>query len=278
MGTSTTTAAPPTWGGYPSIMARRSRYQRPSEDQIHTIGLLDLLRGVREVPTAQRSRLYTNKKLFEDDEQRDSGAQLWYVGDLDLVKQPCVAIVGSRKVSEQGLMRAARLARELVEAGVVVVSGLAAGVDQAAHRAALDAGGRTIAVIGTGVTKAYPAAHGELQERIYRDHLLITPFAPGSSVYPSNFPHRNKIMAAISDATVVVEASETSGTVHQAAECRPDRLNRWLFFMKSLVDQPGITWPKSFLDSAKQGARVKVLETTQDILDALDVPHTSPHG
>lgn len=267
----TTAPPPPMHGGYPPTMPPRSRYQQPPEESIRTIGLLDLLRGVREVPTAQRSRLYTTKKLFEEDEQPDSGATLWYVGNLDLVKRPCVAIVGSRKVSKAGLNRAARLSRELVDAGVVVVSGLAAGVDQAAHRAALEAGGSTIAVIGTGVTKAYPAAHGDLQEKIYREHLLISPFAPGSSVFSSNFPHRNKIMAAISDATVVVEAGETSGTVHQAAECRPDRLNRWLFFMKSLIEQPDICWPKSFLDSAKHGARVKVLETTQDVIDVLDV-------
>src|SRR5207247_10097113 len=102
-------------------------------------------------------------------------------------------------------------------AGIVVVSGLARGVDTEALSAAIAAGGRVIAVIGTPIDKAYPAENKRLQEQIYSEHLLISQFPPGRRVYQSNFPERNKLMAAISDATVIIEAGETSGTLHQAA-------------------------------------------------------------
>src|SRR5437879_3348576 len=83
-----------------------------------------------------------------------------------------------------------------------------------------------------------------LQERIYREHLLTSQFAPGKMVFQSNFPERNRLMAAISDATVIVEASDTSGSLHQAAECV--HLGRWLFIAKSLAENPSFRWPKDF--------------------------------
>lgn len=174
-----------------------------------------------------------------------NGAKLWLAGDVSLVKLPCVAVVGARRVSREGAARARRLAKELAGAGVVVVSGLAKGVDTEALTAAMEAGGRTIGVIGTPIEKAYPAENKRLQEKMYSEHLLISQFAPGRPVYQSNFPERNKLMAAISDATVIVEASDTSGSLHQAAECV--RLERWLFIAKSLMDNPSLRWPKDFI-------------------------------
>src|SRR5690242_14135195 len=101
------------------------------------------------------------------------------VGDLSLIDRPRVAIVGARKASIEGRRRAAQLARDCARAGVVVVSGLAQGIDHAAHTAAIEHGGRTIAVIGTPLDKVYPAKHADLQRKIYREHLLLSPFTWG---------------------------------------------------------------------------------------------------
>lgn len=188
---------------------------------------------------------------------------LYFSGDLSLLDRPCVAVVGSRDLSELGRKRAARLSRELVGAGFVVVSGLAAGVDAVAHSEAIESGGSTIAVIGTPLDKAYPAANAALQQEIYENHLLISPFAYGEQTFKSSFPKRNRVMAALSDATVIVEASDTSGTLHQAAECV--RLKRWLFIAKSLAESEELTWPAKFLKEK----RVLALSDTKQIIEAV---------
>lgn len=193
----------------------------------------------------------------------DSSRPLHYAGDLELLRKPTVAIVGTRKPSKEGIARANRLARELVQAGVVVVAGLAQGIDTAAHRSAIENGGRTIAVIGTPLDRAYPAENILLQEEIYRDHLLISPFRSGARISGRNFAFRNTIMATICDATIIVEAGETSGTTHQAKACVDE--SRWLFFLRSMVDR-GPTWPRSFLGSFEMA---RVLERTSDVLDVL---------
>lgn len=171
--------------------------------------------------------------------------KLYYSGDLSLLARPCVAIVGTREVSEAGRLRATRLARELVAAGVVVVSGLAYGVDTAAHEATIKQGGKTIAVIGTPLDKATPSENAWLQERIYNEHLLISQFAIGTKTFRTNFPLRNRLMATVTDATVIIEAGEGSGTLHQAVACT--NLKRWLFIARSVVDDASLTWPKTFL-------------------------------
>src|SRR5690606_8512690 len=158
---------------------------------------------------------------------------LYVAGKLDLLTRPAVAIVGSRKASPEAQQRTRRMAKALVEHGVVVMSGLAEGIDKAAHSAALECGGDTIAVIGTPLDKAYPAAHGALQEQVYREHLLVSPFPSGTRTYPSHFPERNKVMARLSAATVIIEATDTSGTLHQAAEC--ERAGHPLFIARSVV-------------------------------------------
>lgn len=186
-----------------------------------------------------------------------------YAGEIGLLDGPAVSIVGTRDVSEDGRMRAARLARELAGHGVLVVSGLAKGVDAAAHRGALQGGGATAAVIGTPLDKAYPIENAALQEEIYRRHLLLSPFASGTRVFKGNFPARNRVMAAVTDATVIIEASDTSGTLHQAAECQ--RLGRWLFILRSVVENPSISWPSRFVGAPKTA----VLERTEDILSRI---------
>jgi hypothetical protein len=121
----------------------------------------------------------------------NSKINLYYAGDLALLKRQAVSIVGTREVTEDGAKRARKLSRELASTGVLVVSGLAKGVDRAAHTAAIEAGGATAAVIGTPLEKAYPPENIALQEMIYREYLLLSPFAPREQVFRSNFPKRN---------------------------------------------------------------------------------------
>jgi DNA processing protein len=120
-----------------------------------------------------------------------------------------------------------------------------------------------VAVIGTPLSKAYPIENAALQETIYREHLLISPFAEGQAIFKSNFPARNRVMAAISDATVIIEASDTSGTLHQAAECT--RLKRWLFIPQPVVEDPSIKWPAKFLSYE----RAVTLTHVSDILERI---------
>lgn len=234
----------------------RSRaYQPPASPRTTTLG--ELLPSVRPIPGPQQ-------RFFGFDEGHPHGRSLWIAGDPSLVQLPGVAIVGTRKVTPDGAARARRLARELAEVGVVVVSGLAAGVDTEALTAAMEAGGKTIAVIGTPLEKAYPAANKRLQEEIYRSHLLVSQFAPGTHVFPSNFPARNRTMAAISDATVIVEASDGSGTLHQAAECT--RLGRHLFIARSVAEDPKLSWPAKFVGYPT----THILDDTDQVLNAIE--------
>jgi DNA processing protein len=134
--------------------------------------------------------------------------------DLDVLRRPAVAIVGARACSAYGRHVARMLARELAAAGLVVVSGLARGVDGEAHRGALEAGGATIAVLGCGIERDYPAAHAELAARIVtHSGLVVAEYAPGVEPAPWRFPARNRIIAGLSLATVVVEARERSGAL-----------------------------------------------------------------
>ena len=191
---------------------------------------------------------------------------LHYAGNLELVSEyPVIAIVGTRNVSPAGAARARRLARELSDHDVVVMSGLAKGVDTEAMTAAVQhPKGRLIGVIGTAPENVTPKANGWLQQLIHEEHLLISPFAPGIPTQRHHFPERNKVMALLSDATVIVEASETSGTIHQAAECK--RLGRKLFFMKSMVDE-GLKWVHQFLRDPEADAHV--LTSTEDLLEVV---------
>ena len=134
-------------------------------------------------------------------------------GDLELLSRPAVAVVGARACSGYGASVARSLGRELARAGLVVVSGMARGVDAEAHRGALDAGGPTVAVLGCGIDRDYPAAHAELARRIAAAGLLVSEYAPGVEPAPWRFPARNRIVAGLCAATVVVEARERSGAL-----------------------------------------------------------------
>jgi DNA processing protein len=133
-------------------------------------------------------------------------------GDDGLLERPAVAIVGARACSAYGRSVARSLGRELAAAGLVVVSGMARGIDGEAHRGALEAG-ETVAVLGCGVDRDYPAAHAELARRICERGLVVSEYEPGVEPAPWRFPARNRIIAGLCQATVVVEARERSGAL-----------------------------------------------------------------
>jgi DNA processing protein len=134
-------------------------------------------------------------------------------GDPELLSRPAVAVVGARACSPYGAQVARMLGRELARAGVVVVSGLARGVDGEAHRGALETDGRTVAVLGCGIDRNYPAAHAGLARQIAERSLLLSEYEPGVEPAAWRFPARNRIVAGLCVATVVVEARERSGAL-----------------------------------------------------------------
>lgn len=175
---------------------------------------------------------------------------LYFQGAWELITSRAVAVVGTRKPLADGVRRAHQLVRKLVEDGFTIVSGLAEGIDTAAHTAALEAGGRTIGVIGTPLGHVYPKSNAALQEKIAREHLLISQ-APLERYEAQNFrvnrfffPERNKTMAALTEATIIVEAGETSGTLVQAREAL--KQNRKLFILNSCFEREDLNWPRRF--------------------------------
>ena len=187
---------------------------------------------------------------------------LYYQGSLDLLSSASVSVVGSRKPTDEGRRRARKIARLLVENDFTVMSGLATGIDTEAHQAAIDAGGRTISVIGTSLNEAYPKENADIQKRIASEYLLVSqvPFYQYSlQDYRRNrgfFPERNKTMSALSQATIIVEASETSGTLIQARAALSQ--GRKLFILKSCFDR-GLEWPERFL----QKGAIKIEDGTE---------------
>jgi DNA processing protein len=137
---------------------------------------------------------------------------LWYRGDLDALRAPAVAIVGSRAASAAAREIAERLGAELAAHGVTVVSGLARGVDSCAHRGALRTG-RTVAVLGSGLDRIYPREHEALAGEVARDGLVVSEFPPGTAPLAFHFPMRNRLISGLSRAVVVVEANQKSGSL-----------------------------------------------------------------
>lgn len=184
---------------------------------------------------------------------------LYYQGDWKLTYLPSVAVVGTRNPTQEGVRRTKYLVKKLVLDGIVVVSGLAKGIDTAAHTAAIESGGLTIAVIGTPLNCFYPYENQQLQKKIANDYLLISqvPFSRyARQTYRENrffFPERNITMSALTDATIIVEAGETSGTLIQARAALEQ--GRKLFILDNNFLNPELTWPKKYEE--KGAIRIK---------------------
>ncbi len=143
----------------------------------------------------------------------DPPKQLYYIGDLSLASMRCVSLVGSRKTTEYGRWAAFTLAQRLAEHGIVVVSGLAAGIDACGHAGALKAAGKTIAVLGCGIDRCYPASNRNLKEQIAFTGLVLSEYPPGTQAAVYTFPKRNRIISGISEATIVAAAGLHSGSL-----------------------------------------------------------------
>lgn len=193
---------------------------------------------------------------------------LYYRGDWELVDKRGVAVVGTRNPSPEGAANAKRIAQALVRRGFTVVSGLARGIDSAAHAGALEEGGRTVAVIGTPLFDYYPRENARLQEALAKDHLVISqvPFLRYKQQhYRANslfFPARNVTMSALTEATIIVEAGNTSGTLVQARAALAQ--GRKLFILDSCFRNQELSWPAKY---EAQGA-IRVRNVTE-IMDAL---------
>lgn len=174
-----------------------------------------------------------------DVEQKYAPQQMHLCGSLKLpLGSPRVSIAGTRNPSEQGKAHAEEITSFLTKCDAITISGLAAGIDTVAHRTSMTGGGSTVAVLGTPLERAYPAQNRALQDEIMKRHLAVSQFAPGSPTRPGNFVMRNRTMALISDAVVIVEAGAKSGTEHLGWEAV--RLGRPLFLMETVPDAPWV--------------------------------------
>ncbi len=172
-------------------------------------------------------------------ERKHAPQELYAAGNIALARLPKVSIVGTRNPSQEGSNLAALICQQLLLEGVCIVSGLAMGIDSVAHKTAIASGGKTIAVLGTPLNQTYPRENASLQQEIMGHHLAISQFHEGSAITRKNFPLRNRTMALISDATVIIEANEKSGTEHQGWEAL--RLGRPLF-ITALLAEKRLSW------------------------------------
>ena len=184
---------------------------------------------------------------LNDIEEKYAPEVIYYKGPME-IPLPCarVSIIGSRNASKKGLLEAEEITKILIKNRAVIVSGLAKGIDTIAHQTSMKHGGKTIAVIGTPLNKVYPKENLKLQEEIMKNHLVISQYPIGHKTTPKDFVLRNRTMALISDASVIVEAGETSGSLYQGWETL--RLGRPLFICKTVVRNSELEWPKKMIE------------------------------
>lgn len=251
------------------------------------------LKQVVSAKTAQHIKSFANDALLETTRQWLSAAQnhlvtiaddqypqqllevsdppaiLYAKGNLSVLKQPCLGIVGGRNATKQGEQNAESFAEALSLAGYCIVSGMALGIDGAAHRGALTGSGKTIAVIGTGLDIVYPAKHRTLAHQIADSGLILSEFPLGTPSMPGNFPKRNRIISGLSQGCLVVEANTNSGSLITAKLAAEQ--GREVFAIPGSIHAP---MAKGCHQLIKQGA--KLVENTQDILEELpEVPQVS---
>jgi DNA processing protein len=192
----------------------------------------------------------------------DPPLALFYRGNLALAQKPALALVGSRRASPYALSVAAHLGRELVSAGMAIVSGLALGVDAAAHQAALDASGETIAVLGTGIDIVYPRSNKRLFQTIAERGLILTEFPPGTPPFHYNFPIRNRIISGLTLGTVIIEANGRSGSLITARTALEQ--NREVFAVPGSIFSPGSEGTHRLIQCG-----AKLVHETSDIFNEL---------
>ncbi|HZT68535.1 MAG TPA: DNA-processing protein DprA [Terriglobia bacterium] len=185
---------------------------------------------------------------------------LYVKGNVEALSGHCLAVVGSRRPSAYGLQVARKLARDLAERGLVIVSGLARGIDSAAHHGALEANGKTIAVQGRGMDRIYPSENKRLAERIAESGAVISEFPMGTGPTPENFPIRNRIISGLSLGVMVVEASEYSGSLITARLATEQ--NREVFAVPGNITAAQSFGPNHLI---KQGA--KLVDEWMDVVD-----------
>ena len=186
---------------------------------------------------------------------------LFVRGELRPEDDRSIAVVGTRRASQEGLQRAEAVAGGLAEAGFIVVSGLAEGVDSAAHRAALERNRRTVAVIGTGLRRSYPAKNAALQEQIASEGAVLSQFWPDAPPTKTSFPMRNIVMSGVALGTVVIEASHTSGAKMQARFALEH--GRPVFLLESLLRHE---WAREYAD--RPGAHV--VRRADDVIELVE--------
>ncbi len=193
-------------------------------------------------------------------EAKFSPGELYIIGDSELMDTTRVAIIGTRHPSEEAILNARMLTNFLIRNKVTIVSGLALGIDTIAHETAINGGGRTISVIGAPLDVYYPRQNKELQDKIIKNHLLISQFEFGCPIQRKNFPQRNRTMALLSNASIIVEAKEGSGTIHQGWEAL--RLGRPLYILES----NDLKWAEKLIE---YGAKIISIKDSIEILDSL---------
>lgn len=216
----------------------------------------------------ERGNSYELLGSLNDIEEKYSPKTLFFKGDKSLLTgHPKVSIIGTRNPSPKGVACAKKITNFLVEKEVVIVSGLAKGIDSIAHKTAIENGGKTIGVIGTPITQYYPKDNRDLQNLIAKDHLLISQFDLDDPVQPQNFPARNRTMALISNISIIIEAGKTSGTQHQGWEAL--RLGRPLFIFEDIANDKSLGWPQKLIE---YGAQVLSISNLDILLDFLPNP------
>jgi DNA processing protein len=187
---------------------------------------------------------------------------LYARGQLSALESPCVAIVGTRRPTLYGLQMAQGLASDLGTRGISIASGLARGIDAAAHRGCLDGNGKTIAVLGCGIDVVYPREHRQLAKKVLENGLLLSEFIPGTSPAPQNFPVRNRIISGLALGTLIVEASEYSGSLITARLAMEQ--NREVFALPGNLTSPQSFGPNFLI---KQGA--KLVQSWRDVVEEM---------
>ena len=202
-------------------------------------------------------------RQLNDVEEKYAPKTVYCAGSMETpLSPPKVAVVGSRDATDEGLVEARAITEVLVKNKVTLVSGLARGIDTMAHQTAIENGGKTVAVIGTPLDKIYPKENSNLQKKMMKEHLVVSQYPVGSNTLPRNFVLRNKTMALIADASIIVQARENGGSLSHGWEAL--RLGRPLFIYKSVVDDPKIKWPAKM----QEYGAIK-LDKYEDILEYL---------